>query len=75
MTYDALAYVLSAFTLANLWLAGNLNRWTWVVGIIGQFLWFFYIVGTQQWGLLVGAIGIFIVMIRNQLKWQKEGRL
>lgn len=71
MTYDALAYVLSAFTLVNLWLAGNLNKWTWVVGIIGQFLRFFYIVGTQQWGLLVGAIG----MIRNQLKWQKEGRV
>lgn len=52
---DLAAYVLSGFTLANLWLAGNLNRWTWVVG---QFLWFWY-----------------VVMIRNQFRWIKEGRV
>lgn len=69
------AYVLSGFTLANLWLAGNLNRWTWVVGIIGQFLWFWYVVVTGQWGLMIGVVGIFVVMVRNQLKWIKEGRV
>lgn len=72
---EAYAYILSAFTLANLWLAGNLNRWTWVVGIIGQFAWFWYVVMTQQWGLMFGVAGIFVVMIRNQFRWIKEGRV
>ncbi|HEY7823731.1 MAG TPA: hypothetical protein VIG24_12895 [Acidimicrobiia bacterium] len=74
MSMDLFAYVLSGFTLANLWLAGNLNRWTWWVGIVGQFLWLFYVARTEQWGLLIGVVGIFIVMVRNQMKWIKEGR-
>ncbi|ARB06065.1 hypothetical protein FDH38_gp011 [Dinoroseobacter phage vB_DshS-R5C] len=72
MIWDVMAYVLSAFTLANLWLAGNVHPWTWRVGLVGQALWFVFVIGTQQWGLMIGVVGIAVVMIRNEVKWRKN---
>ena len=70
MTFETMAWVLSIFTLANMWLAGSKNRWTWHVGLAGQALWFVFIIGTEQWGLMLGAVGITFVMIRNWMLWR-----
>lgn len=72
MTWSAMAWVLSCFTLANMWLAGSKNPWTWHVGLVGQGLWIVFVIGTQQWGLMLGVVGITVVMLRNWALWRKE---
>lgn len=70
MIEHGLPYVLSAFTIAQMWLAGSVSRWTWVVALCAQALWFFWIVWVGQWGLMLGNIVLTAVFVRNLRRWR-----
>ena len=67
-----LPYILSAFTIYVMLLAGNKNKYTWVIALFNQVLWFLWIVKSESWGLLPGNIALWIVYFRNYIKWKKN---
>lgn len=69
---DYMPWLLSAITIWNAFLAGNINRNTWLVGLANQALWLVWIAATGTWGLLPMNIALWIVYTRNHLKWQRN---
>ena len=65
-----LPYVLSALTIYSMLLAGNMKRGAWSVGLVNQLLWFVWIVLSKSWGLLPMNVALWIVFIRNYVKWK-----
>ena len=64
-----LPYFLSANTIYTMFLAGNKNRGAWIFGLFGQLAWLVWIILTNTWGLLPMNIALWIVYVRNYLKW------
>jgi hypothetical protein len=62
-------WILSALSMAMLWMMGNKNRFAPLVGIFAQLLWIYYVISTAQYGLIVGVIGYLVIHIRNAAKW------
>lgn len=71
---DILSWILSGITIVMTLLAGNLHRHAWSVGLIGQVLWAVYIVGTETWGLVPLNLTLWVVYIRNHLKWNRVSK-
>ena len=69
---EVVPYILSAITIYMFFLAGNKKSYTWLVGLANQALWLFWIVGSNTWGLLPMNIALWIVYIRNHLKWTQR---
>lgn len=67
-----LPWVLSAVTVASLYLAGNKNIWAWILSIGNQAVWLLWIVLSASWGLIPGNIALWYVSIRNYRKWKNE---
>ena len=68
---DALTWIMSAVTIATMWLAGNKNPLAWKIGLANQALWLTFIVGKEAWGLLPMCAAITFTYGRNLFKWQK----
>lgn len=66
-----LPWVLSAWTLGAMWLAGSNPRVGWTVALAGQLPWTAYTVLASAWGFLPLNIGLTIVYYRN-LKRNKK---
>lgn len=69
---QAIPWVLSANTLALMWLVGNRRIAGWALGVIGQALWFAFIFTWQVWGLLPLATSLTVVYSRNLILWRRE---
>jgi hypothetical protein len=64
-------WLLSAFTIAVMVLAGNKHRSTWIVGLIAQAFWIIWICASENWGLFPSSIALVAVYVRNHIKWLK----
>jgi hypothetical protein len=64
-----LPWLMSAITIAVMWLAGNQWRYTWHLSFVNQALWITWIIGTQSWGFIPMNVCMWIVSARNLRKW------
>jgi hypothetical protein len=64
-----LPWVLSVLTIATMFLAGSKWRWTWLLALGNQLLWAVWIVSSQSWGLVPMNAALWVVYLRNHLKW------
>ena len=64
-----LPFLLSALTIWMTLLAGNKHRSAWLVGLANQALWLVWIVATEAWGLVPLNAALWVVYLRNHLKW------
>lgn len=64
-----LPWLLSAITITQMVLAGNLHRRAWALGLANQALWLGWIVGTASWGFLPMNVALWVVYGRNHLRW------
>jgi len=69
---EAWSWVLTAFGLTTMWLAGRKVWWAWFVGLAGQTAWLAYGLVTHQLGFLVGAAAYSFVYARNASLWTHE---
>ena len=65
-----LPWLLSCITIWMTLLAGNRHRYAWAVGLVGQALWLCWIFAAKAWGLLPMNVALWVVYVRNHLKWQ-----
>ncbi|MFM2445585.1 MAG: hypothetical protein RI936_32 [Pseudomonadota bacterium] len=66
---EHLPWLLSAITIAMTVLAGNLHRHAWALGLVAQAGWLVWIVATATWGFLPMNLVLWVVYLRNHLKW------
>lgn len=66
------SFILMAFGVAGLYLAGKKNYWGWGLGLVAQALWASYAITTGQWGFLISAFVYGVVYARNFFKWAPE---
>lgn len=59
------SYVLAAFGLTGLWLAGSGKALGWIVGVATQVLWIAYALATRQYGFIVTAAAYAVVYARG----------
>ena len=71
MIRDYLPWLLSAITIYMTVLAGNKSRHAWAVGLLNQALWLHWIVTVSAWGLLPMNAALWVVYLRNHVKWNK----
>jgi hypothetical protein len=69
-----MAWILSAMSIAMLWMMGNKSKYGPILGLVNQVAWVWYAVSLEQWGLLPGVAGFTIVHIRNLYKWSKADK-
>ena len=65
-----LPWLLSAITVASMYLAGNKHRHAWALSLVGQVLWLVWIFASHSWGLLPMNAALWIVYTRNHLQWR-----
>jgi nicotinamide riboside transporter PnuC len=66
------SWILTAFGVSGIYLAGRKNKWGWVIGILSQFLWVAFAISTAQYGFILGSICYGSVYAMNFIKWRKE---
>lgn len=69
---DHLPWLLSAITIAQIWMAGNKHPKSWAIGLANQALWLAWIIPAQAWGFLPMNLALWIVYARNHLRWTRE---
>jgi hypothetical protein len=67
-------WVLSANTIAVMWLVGNRKVLGWWLAVGGQVGWFAWIILAREWGFAPMAIALSITYVRNLVKWRREQR-
>lgn len=66
------SWVLTAFGVLGIYLAGKKNKWGWVIGIFSQFLWVAFAIATAQYGFIVASVLYGSVYAKNFIQWRKE---
>ena len=66
-----LPWLLSGITIYVLLQVGNKVRWIWAVSLFNQALWLTWIIASQSWGLLPMNLALWVVNVRNHLKWMR----
>lgn len=64
-----LPWLLSACTIAVMWLAGNGSRWAWYLGIAIQPFWVAFALATGAYGLIALSLALTLVYGRNLWRW------
>jgi len=64
-------WVLSAFTVLTMILAGRKKHYTWKVGLFAQLLWLVWILASQSWGLLPMNAVLWVIYFRNDREWSR----
>lgn len=64
--------LMSVITLWMMFWAGNKHPKAWLVGIFNQALWLGWIIYTESWGLIPMNIGMWVICLRNHIKWKSE---
>lgn len=67
------SWLLTAWGVSALLLAGRRRAIGWAMGLAGQALWLAYAIATRQWGFLVSAFAYGAVYARNWITWRKAG--
>lgn len=65
-----LPWIMSAATIAVMWLAGNKSPWAWRLSLANQVLWSVWIVASQTWGLVPMNLAMYVVAWRNLSRWR-----
>lgn len=68
------SWVLMAFGVTGLYLAGKKIWWAWLIGLFAQVLWLGYGLATKQYGFIVSALAYAWVYAKNAYKWKDEQR-
>lgn len=71
MVNDFIPWILAAWTVATMWLAGNKNPLAWYSGIASQLLWLYFDYTVQAWGLMPLAVILTGVYWRNLRRWRE----
>ena len=66
------SWVLTAFGIFGLWVAGSGKSWGWLIGLGIQVVWIWFAIATKQYGFIVSAIAYSIVYGRNYKKWKSK---
>lgn len=66
-----LPYLLSGLTLYMTLMVGNRHPKSWALGMFVQLLWLVWIATSEAWGFLPMNLCLWVVYIRNHLKWSK----
>lgn len=66
------SWLLSAFGITGIWLAGSKRSVGWLIGIMTQFLWITYAVVSHQYGFILASLCYGGVYLRNYLAWRKS---
>ncbi len=69
---DYIPWILAAWTVCTMWLAGNKSMLAWPSGIVSQGLWLYFDWHVEAWGLMPLAIVLSYVYARNYWKWRRE---
>ena len=72
MIANYLPWLLSAITIYMTLLAGNKHPKAWAVGVVNQLLWLVWIVEVQAFGLLPMNLALWVLYVRNHIKWDSE---
>ena len=46
---EHIAWLISAVSITQIWLAGNKHKNAWILTIANQFLWLAFIIHTESW--------------------------
>lgn len=65
-----LPWLISVITITQIVMAGNKHRHAWAVGLGNQAFWLTWIIASASWGLLPMNAVIWIVYVRNHMKWR-----
>lgn len=65
------SWLLAAFGLAGIWLAGRKNSAGWLLGAATQLLWVTYAIATRQWGFIATALAYSTMYLHNWRKWRR----
>lgn len=68
-----MTWIMSALTVAMLWLAGNRNPLAWRIGLLNQVLWGAFILTTPAYGLIPMWIAITFTHARNLWTASRKG--
>ena len=66
------SFVLSAFGIVGIILAGSKRKVGWLIGFAVQPLWIVFAITTGQYGFIINAVIYAIVYARNWLLWRAE---
>lgn len=62
-------YLLSTLVLVNIYLMGNKTLLGSISGIIIQIPWIYYMIRIKQYGLIICAVALLFIQIRNLMLW------
>lgn len=65
-------WLLSTITIILTVLQGNKHKHAWSLTLINQALWLAWICLSGTWGFILLNLSMWVVCIRNHLKWKKE---
>lgn len=65
------SWILTAFGVVGLILAGRRKWQGWAIGLVTQVFWLWFAVASGQWGFIVSAIAYGIAYSINIWKWRK----
>lgn len=68
---EVLPWLLSLNTIVMNIMVGNKNKWSWALGLAGQVLWLVWILMVEAWGLIPLNLALWVIYIRNHIKWRK----
>jgi len=68
------SWLLTAWGVTGLVLAGRRKSVGWAVGLSAQALWVAYAIATRQWGFIVSAVAYGCVYARNWMTWRRSER-
>ncbi len=66
------SWILTAFGIFGLWVAGSGKSWGWLVGVGIQAVWIAFAIATEQYGFIVSALAYSFVYGRNYRKWKSK---
>lgn len=64
-------WIISASTIVAVIIQGNMHPKAWLITIANQSLWLLWIVLSQEWGFLPLNAAMWVVAIRNHIKWTR----
>ena len=67
-----LPWLMSAVTIAAMWLAGNKSVWAWRLSLANQALWLAWILWSHTYGLLPLTAAMVVVDVRNLNRWRSS---
>ena len=65
--------IIGVLTVLATWLIGNKSKWGQRISALANIGWWIYIVVFQHWGLVPMEVFLTIVIVRNLIKWEREG--